>query len=162
MAFLLRELPDRALLEEFAGEFTHLDVDATLAYLRLLRLGSEMLDGLDRFLAGEDMTHGRWLTLVVLHRSGGRLLPSELAEKQGVTRATMTGLLTKLVDRGLVERELDDRDGRREAAVLTATGRRFVRRVLPKVYRHINAELAPLSPKDRRALARVLNKLIDP
>ncbi|MEO1237675.1 MAG: MarR family transcriptional regulator, partial [Planctomycetota bacterium] len=115
----------------------------------------------DRFLAGHGLTHGRWLTLVVLHRRPEpRASPSELAQDQGVTRATMTGLLANLESSGLVRRETDAADGRRAVVVMTPKGRRLVDRLLPKVYDHINRQMAPISERDRRTLTRLLGHLI--
>ncbi|MEM7626615.1 MAG: MarR family transcriptional regulator [Planctomycetota bacterium] len=160
MSFLLQELPDRTTLNRYAERFANLDVDATTAYLRVLAAGSKLLGELDGMLAEHGLTHGRWLTLVVLHRSGGRLLPSQLAEKQGVTRATMTGLLTGLCRDGLIRRVGSDDDRRRAAAQLTPKGRRRVERLLPLVYDHINQQMAVLASAQHRSLGRLVGKLI--
>ena len=160
MAFLLQQLPDDDTLKRYAATFPEMDPTATLAYLRLLRVGSELLAALDEFLGGFGMTHGRWLTLVVLHRSGGTLLPHELATQQGVSRATMTGLLAKLDAEGLIRREASATDARCSAAALTPKGAAFVEEVLPRVYGFIKQQMRPLDAEQQTTLMHLLGHFL--
>jgi DNA-binding MarR family transcriptional regulator len=52
-----------------------------------------------------------------------------LAERAGVTRATISGLLDGLQREGLLQRRNDDGDGRRLQIVLTAPGKRLAEAV---------------------------------
>jgi len=53
------------------------------------------------------------------------LPPHALAERAGVTRATISGLLDGLQRDGLLQRRNDAEDGRRLQIVLTARGKRL-------------------------------------
>jgi MarR family transcriptional regulator, negative regulator of the multidrug operon emrRAB len=61
--------------------------------------------------------------------------PSSLAQKLGVTRATMTGLLDGLHKKGLIERRAQASDRRKVGVLLTAGGRRTLDNILPDYYR---------------------------
>ena len=63
--------------------------------------------------------------LFLLHGAGGTLSPHALAERAGVTRATISGLLDGLQREGLLQRRSDADDGRRLQIVLTAQGKRL-------------------------------------
>jgi DNA-binding MarR family transcriptional regulator len=60
-------------------------------------------------------------TLARLQRSGGARL-TELAAAEGVTQPSMTSLIARLADQGLVHRAADPNDGRAVVLTLTAAG----------------------------------------
>lgn len=157
MAFLLQDLPTSDTFHRFAERYPDLDPEATECFLRVLRLGSDYLDFLDGVLAEHGLLHGRWITLILLMREPDRTAqPSTLAEKQGVSRATVSGLLDKLEAEGLVERVPDHADGRVLAAKLTRRGVAKLDRVMPDYYRRV-AEL--MGELDRSALKRLVKLL---
>ncbi|MFP4107207.1 MAG: MarR family winged helix-turn-helix transcriptional regulator, partial [Phycisphaerae bacterium] len=123
MAFLLRDIPGSATFKQFNERYPSLDPASIEAFLRLMRVGSDCLELLDRLLEDHDLLHGRWITMILLMREHEHQAdPSNLAEKQGVSRPTMTGLLERLERDGLIERVADPQDGRRFAAKLTRAG----------------------------------------
>ncbi len=142
-------------------DFSNLDPDSISAFLRLLVTGSEFLDSLDRVLSGYDITHGRWLTLLLLRRREiWHALPSELAQEQGITRATMSGLLRQLERQDLISRQEVPEDGRRTIIVLTETGADLVNRIMPRYYELIDELMAPLNPEEKKTLKVLLDKLL--
>lgn len=161
MAFLLRHLPDERAFARFAKLYPTLDPVAVSAFLRLLRVGSDLLGELDALLGAHGLTHGRWITMVLLRREEHlSALPSDLAEKQGVSKATMTGLLTGLEEAGLIRREWREEDARCAPAVLTDDGVRLLDRVMPGYYAAVRRWLSPLSVDDQRALSAMLDALL--
>jgi DNA-binding MarR family transcriptional regulator len=68
------------------------------------------------------------LHLFFAEQVGGRseLNPSEISERQGVTRNTMSAFIRNLEENELVERRLDPADRRRFNISLTANGRALV------------------------------------
>lgn len=74
-------------------------------------------------LAPHRLSEGKFVILFLLHGQPVGLSPHELADRAGVTRATITGLLDGLERDGYVVRRsgLDDR--RKIAAMLTERGR---------------------------------------
>ena len=159
--FYLRDFPDEKIFSRLQQDYPHLDPVAVSSFLRLLVVGSEFLDRLDRFLADYGITHGRWIVLILLwRREDPKALPSELAQEQGVTRATMSGLLRQLERDDFVRRQDDPADGRKAAVVLTEQGAELINRIMPDYYDLVNRLMAPLAVDEQAGLTDALNKLL--
>ncbi|MGI5170494.1 MarR family winged helix-turn-helix transcriptional regulator [Spirillospora sp. CA-253888] len=86
---------------------------------------------------------------------------AELSRRSGIYRSDMVGVLNELAERGLVERAPDPDDRRRNLIVISAQGRRHLRR-LDKLLDDLHDELlAPLSPAERDQLVQLLTRLLD-
>jgi DNA-binding MarR family transcriptional regulator len=105
---------------------------------------------------------GWYDVLLELDRAGGRLRIGELAERVIVEPYTMTRLLDRLEDAGLLRREKAPGDRRGAYAVLTAEGEAARRRMWPHYQRAI-LELfgAALSERDAEDLVRIFKKVIE-
>ncbi|MCP4118493.1 MAG: MarR family transcriptional regulator [Desulfobacteraceae bacterium] len=138
-----------------------MDKTAVSAFLRILATGSEFLDRLDKVLANYGITHGRWLVLVLLRRREARqALPSELAQEQGITRATMSGLLRQLTRDDLVRRQEDPEDGRKSTIILTQKGADLVEQIMPAYYDLAKDLMAPLEDAEKSSLTCLLDKIL--
>jgi MarR family transcriptional regulator, negative regulator of the multidrug operon emrRAB len=158
--FFLRDLPDNQTLREFADRYPQMDISAVKTCLVLLRAGSDLLAGFEAMLARHGLSQGRFLTLIVLNRTPNRTVnPSVLADKVGVTRATMTGLLDGLEKEGLVERLAQPGDRRKLGILLTGAGRRILENMLPDYYQRIAKLMAGLSETEREQLIVLLAKV---
>lgn len=158
--FLLRDLPRYECLKNRAERYPTLDVEAVLATLALLRVSADVNEGLSAHLETRHLSQGRFIVLMVLDRSADHALsPSELAEKMGVRRATMTGLLDGLQKADLIERRVLARDRRGLTIHLTAQGEQFLAEMLPEYYRRIAALMGHLDAQDRADLGRILGKV---
>src|SRR5919112_6657199 len=98
---MLKDLPRYECLLEASREFPDLDPSATEVFLHLLRAGDEAFRVVESHLAQHEISQGRFGVLMALwgncQRSGRDVLtPAELAERTGVTRATITGLVDTL------------------------------------------------------------------
>jgi DNA-binding MarR family transcriptional regulator len=85
--------------------------------------------------------------------------PSILAQKLGVTRATMTGLLDGLQKEGLIARQALAEDRRKVGVLLTAKGRRILDNILPDYYRHFAKLTTYLDEGERQTLISLLKKV---
>lgn len=85
--------------------------------------------------------------------------PSLLAEKVGVTRATMTGLLDGLERERLVERVFAQDDRRKVAIRLTETGLSRLETMLPDYYRRIAGLMVNFDAEEREQLLGLLEKV---
>jgi len=84
-----------------------------------------------------------------------------LAERAGVTPATVTGMLDILEEQGIVTRARSEHDRRVVIARLTEEGRRIRDRRRAEVRRVFEDALATLDPADLAAAPRVLRRLAD-
>ncbi len=85
----------------------------------------------------------------------------ELAEQTGTDQSTVSVVVGRLVDRGLVKRVRSSRDTRRVELSLTAPGRALQRKA-PAIPAQIQlaGALGQLPPDDARALTRILGKIV--
>ncbi|MEZ7197271.1 MarR family winged helix-turn-helix transcriptional regulator [Pseudodesulfovibrio karagichevae] len=158
--FYLKDFPDEAMIARFRAVLPHVDANGVQIFVRLLALGSECLLQLDRVLAEHGLSHGRWIVLMLLRRREvWRALPSELAREQGITRATMSGLIRGLEGQGLVSREPDERDKRQTVIALTEKGAALVERALPECLELMERTLSPLSGGEKDEFRRLIEKL---
>jgi DNA-binding MarR family transcriptional regulator len=159
-SFLLRRIPRYECLEKRSLRYPDLDAGAVEATLVLMRVASDVLEAYGSHLSQHGISQGRFLMMMTLDRNKRReLLPSELAEKIGVTRATVTGLLDGLEKDGFVQRRPHPEDRRAMMVSLTDAGREFIERVLPDHYRRIAALMGDLDGDERRELVRLLTKV---
>ncbi|MGA2016747.1 MAG: MarR family transcriptional regulator [Opitutaceae bacterium] len=160
---MLKDLPRYECLLEAARSFPDLDPSACEAFLHLLRAGDEAYRQSEDFFNVHSISPGRFTVLMLLSEDlgGGSLpqTPAELAEKAGVTRATITGLVDTLERDGLVTREHDSDDRRMMRVHMTQKGHATLREVLPLHFKRMAALMAPLSEHERKTLVRLLNKI---
>ena len=86
---------------------------------------------------------------------------AELATYLGLERSTVSGLIDRAVQRGLVQKTSDAADGRSVRVSLTATARRLE----PRVIGEIGALLAPMTDRltsaEQGRLTALLGKLLE-
>lgn len=154
----LRDLPSNEILEKFAARYPIADVSAISSFLYLLRVATDLSLALDACLIKHGLLQGRWWVLILLMREDAKISsPSLLAEKAGVSRATMTGLLDGLVRDGLVERVFDAHDRRSVLISLTEQGQAKLDEVMPDYYARLRACMAEVDEASREQLERTLD-----
>jgi len=82
-----------------------------------------------------------------------------LGRLTAMDRATVKGVVSRLVERGLIERAPDLADQRRIVLRLSAKGRDAVIGLLDKARRATDATLSPLSEGERKRLVALLRKI---
>ncbi|MEE9257124.1 MAG: MarR family transcriptional regulator [bacterium] len=163
--FYMRELPSRDLIDAVAREFPELDPTAVEACYFLLRTGSDVLTAFDSNLSRQNMSQSRFIVLLLLKRielrgEGGECaIPSKLAGQAGVSRGTMTGLLSGLEREGLIERELHNGDRRMFSIRMTKKGKKTLNRIYPDYYNRIAGLMSNLSDDERETLVSLLKKV---
>jgi DNA-binding MarR family transcriptional regulator len=162
---MLKNLPRYECLLEAAKEFPDLDPSACEAFLHLLHTADEGFRVTESNLTRHNITQGRFGVLMALlshcRSDGGEaaLSPAELAERAGVTRATMTGLVDTLERDGLVTRAPDTVDRRMMAVCLTPKGLSLLHGILPEHFRRMATLMRTLSESDRKTLVGLLGKI---
>jgi DNA-binding MarR family transcriptional regulator len=94
----------------------------------------------------------------VLIAIDGQSLPSQhdIAQRMGVDRTTMVGLVDELEKKGLVERRADPLDRRKNVVALTEAGRTTVQDATRAVAEAERRFLGPLSDEEGAALREAL------
>ena len=162
---MLKDLPRYERLLEAAKQYPDLDPSACEVFMNLLRTGDEVFRHMHAHYHGHRISQGRFVVLLLLFDQlagcSAAHTPAELADKAGVTRATMTGLIDTLERDGLVHRESDRADRRMLSVTLTRKGDAFIKALLPVHFRRITELMSPLNESERKTLTRLLNKIIE-
>ena len=157
---LLKALPRYDVFLKETRDFPNLDASACYTFLQLLRTGDELLALDEQVLSSYGTRHGRFNLLMMLkHCTVGKATPADLAEKTGVTRATITGLLDGLEKEGLVERWPDPENRRSVQVKLTTAGQEFLDRVRPGYCQWFTSVVESLSQDERQQLLVLLEKI---
>jgi MarR family transcriptional regulator, organic hydroperoxide resistance regulator len=85
---------------------------------------------------------------------------SEIAEQLSVQGATVTNMLQRMEEAGLVTRRRDPEDNRLVRVYLTDTGRRQERAITEQFMKVEEAIFDGLGPQDRTVLRRVLKQML--
>ena len=153
----LRDLPSNETLQKFANRYPEADVSAVFSFLSLLRVAADLSAALDACLSRHDLLQGRWWVLILLMREDDLTsTPSELAEKAGVSRATMSGLINGLLRDGLVARQEDSKDRRSYSIMLTAAGQDKLDEVMPDYYQRVKKMMNTIPEQQREDLLKQL------
>ena len=83
----------------------------------------------------------------------------QLGERTLITKGTLTGVVDRLLLKGLVERLPDPRDGRAQIVRLTPLGQQTFERVFPEHGAHLARVFARLPQAQRDALEQQLRAL---
>lgn len=165
---MLKDIPRYECLLECSKQFPDLDPRAGGLFLNLLRAADELFAFKADYLSRNNISNGRFTVLLLLltqdegcESSGKETArsPAELAEKAGVTRATMTGLIDTLQKDGFVRREPDAHDRRAMLVHLTPSGIEFMEKLLPGYFRQVSAVMGPLDSREQTELLRLLTKV---
>ncbi|PJL15233.1 MarR family transcriptional regulator [Stenotrophomonas maltophilia] len=152
------EAKHNALMEE-AARRGHANLDQLRLCFQLLSLSTAIDRDCATRLAPHGLSEGRFIVLFLLHGAGGTLPPHELAERAGVTRATISGLLDGLQREGLLQRRHDAEDGRRLQIVLTARGKHLAEELFNQHTQWIGGLFKGLDANEQAQLSQLLGKV---
>ena len=94
----------------------------------------------------------------------GPLTPSELAQRERVQRPTVTRVVTRLAEAGLIERTADERDRRVARLQVTSDGRKLLRAVRTRKTAYLAKRIDKFDPAEREVLERaaeILERMLD-
>jgi DNA-binding MarR family transcriptional regulator len=163
---MLKDLPRYECLLEASRELPDLDPSATEVFLHLLRAGDEAFRVVESHLAKFNITQGRFGVMMALWGNAQRcgpaapLTPAELADRTGVTRATMTGLVDTLERAGYVSRKPHTDDRRMMCVGLTRKGEKLLGAIMPEHFRQMAWLMQPLTERERKEFVRLLLKVM--
>jgi DNA-binding MarR family transcriptional regulator len=131
-------------------------------FLKSIRLLAECMQGYER-LSGEyvrrsGLTHAQFDIIATLGNTPG-MSYKELGDKTLITKGTLTGVIERLEQKGLVERQRSDCDKRSFFVRLTREGEQVFCTVFPHVIAESGKAFAQYSDDDFADLEKSLSKL---
>ncbi len=131
-------------------------------YLKSIRLLAECMQSFER-LSGEHvrqcgLTHAQFDIIATLGNTPG-MSYKELGDKTLITKGTLTGVIERLEQKGLVERERSVDDKRSYYIRLSKQGEQVFHEVFPKVIAQGRQVFAHYSDDDFAALEKTLAEL---
>jgi DNA-binding MarR family transcriptional regulator len=121
------------------------------------RIGHRLLLGA---LAENELRLAHFAVLVGLS-DFGPLAQHELADRLDINRSHLVGYVDHIEQRGLVRRDRDPADRRRQRVALTAAGRALLRDLRPVAERSQAEFLQVLSKSERQTLLVLLRRVLD-
>jgi DNA-binding MarR family transcriptional regulator len=105
-----------------------------------------------------DLTLPQFDIILTLGNTAGMTF-KQLGEKTIITKGTLTGVINRLEDKGLVQRMASKTDGRSQIVRLTAAGATLFKRAYPEHLEFIYRIFNDYSPEDIETLESALRRL---
>ncbi|MBD3331937.1 MarR family transcriptional regulator [candidate division GN15 bacterium] len=149
---------DPVLVARGKTEGARIDPDQLNSFVRLVGIAEELRQSCDRYLATFGLSTGRLaLLLILIETPQEPQSPSVVAERLGVTRATVTGLVNALDSQGLVHRRPDPHDGRKVVISISLRAREAVQQILPGYLDFIGQLMQKVEKKRLIRLDKILS-----
>lgn len=129
--------------------------------LRSLRRIIRAIDIQSKQLAQHHQLTGPQLVCLRELSKLGHCTPSELARAVSVSQGTMTGIVARLEARGLVKRERDAADRRRQLLTLTEAGEASIKSAPSSLHEVFSRRLRSLEEGEQAMIAWVLGRVVD-
>jgi DNA-binding MarR family transcriptional regulator len=84
----------------------------------------------------------------------GQMSMSRLADHEGISKPSVTGIVGRLVEKGLVERQRDPEDGRSAIVIISEAGRQVLEERRRERTAYLARRIAALGDEDREILER--------
>lgn len=137
-----------------------LDLSATAAISGLSRAAGAIRNHFEReVLTPHRLTWTGWVVLWVIW-AWENIESRHVAAEAGISKSTLTGVVTTLENRHLVRRLHHPDDGRRVVLSLTRSGQELMLRVLPLMNRCETDVLATLDAAERDRLTETLRRIV--
>ncbi|TLM99237.1 MAG: MarR family transcriptional regulator [Actinobacteria bacterium] len=125
--------------------------------LELRRMWHAMVVGVQHTPNLEGLQRQQFWVLGALSEGSRRM--SDLAECAQTSQASLTGIVDRLEERGLVERVRSEEDRRVVHVALTAIGRDELQAKHARMLQRLEDVLSPLDPTERREFARLIARI---
>lgn len=159
MSFSQAELSNALrLLSERLPQFSEPQARAT----RMLRVVTERLSSkLNESLKAYGINENLWFAVMAVYVSpNSEILPSRLSDLMDLTRTSATRLSDEMVERGWVERHINQQDRRQIVLKLTSEGESFIRKIWPKISDNGDNVWDVFTEEDYTQLHQLLSKLL--
>jgi DNA-binding MarR family transcriptional regulator len=127
--------------------------------LELREISQALRRPLDAEYARGQLTAPQRIVMQTLYHSEGMSL-KDLCERVSLSHSTVSGIVDRLQQRGMVTRSTDNTDRRLTRIAVSAAVRQFMQQQAPRLTaRPLIEALTRISDKDRRAITRALSLL---
>ncbi|MFV0636848.1 MarR family winged helix-turn-helix transcriptional regulator [Mitsuokella sp.] len=133
---------------------------AVIAMLEVKQAGEDVQRAILDVLQQEyHLSEGKFCCLIVLHQNPQGIAPSEIAQKVGVTKATISNMLMRMERDGDICVKQAAEDARKKLICLTDKGRTFMDKILPEHYLRVTKLMEKLTEEEQKELIRLLKKM---
>ncbi len=137
-----------------------MESDLEALEMRILRLMRALRVRFTQDLSRHGLTFPQFMALLSLERTQEPCRMGPLAAATMQSAASMTAIVDRLLERGLVERRRDPNDRRSVVVSLTEAGRELIGRVRADRRHVVKQVLAHLTPEEQSRLLEILGKMI--
>ncbi len=154
----------RRFLQFIAQVSPAADPISVMLFGQVLRANNLLVQAAEKNLVAAGLTWAKFRLLMNLHHaekhgSPDGMHPSELSDTQGISRNTVSALISSLEREGLVSRGLSDHDRRSFLIRLTAKGRRVLRAKMNDQFLFVTGCFAGFTSEERQTLFELLSRL---
>jgi DNA-binding MarR family transcriptional regulator len=158
--FFLNKLPERETNERIAADYPEMDLSAIETVMQFLLTSKNVSNAYTAFFNRYKLSDGKFAVLAVLdERPRQAFAPSALADRIGVSRAAVTGIIDGLEASNLVERTDDPSDRRMQVIQLTAQGHELLETLMPEHYQRTAKLMSGLTEVERVLMCALLEKI---
>lgn len=155
-------LPSRESLVKHAEKIPEINPSEVIAMLRVMQAAGEIQHAIIDVLEKEhQLSEGKLCVMIVLHQETEGLAPSLLARHAGVSRATISVMLRRMIRDGLVFTVSDADDARFKKICLSEAGKKMMDEILPAHYLRITKLMGNLTEQEQEQLIGLLKKIVN-
>jgi DNA-binding MarR family transcriptional regulator len=147
---------------DFEDRYPNSSVEATECAMNLVFTADLLEKRISELVQPFDLTPASGLVLSILADSESPLPPNQIADRLIISRATVTGLVDSLEQRGYVRRLPHPSDRRMLLIEPTDTGRQVADAFRPIVHQHQKMWMDVLNEKEQEQLINFLKRLQEP
>ncbi|MDH9162439.1 MarR family transcriptional regulator [Staphylococcus succinus] len=156
----LFDSPTLAKLKALKKDYDNLNIIDVLLYLEIHKSYCLMKDKYDSLLQKYDLTEAKFSIMMLLtYEKDMTLAPSDLAEKLGSKKSTITGIIKGMEKRNLIRRKVLPNDKRTNYVQLTTEGSKLLKRFLPFNYDLVSKVFEVFSEEEKEQFYMLSNKL---
>ena len=141
-----------------AKDLSSYNLDESIPYL-MNRVVGRQNRGLEEDLLEMGISFQHWRVLAVLAMGDG-LSIADLSAYAVVPHSTLSRLLTRLEEEGLIERSAQTPDGRTAHILLTPGGRALYRKIVPLAIEHRESALVDFTAAEKNQLCGLLKRML--
>jgi DNA-binding MarR family transcriptional regulator len=155
-----RGQPPPAVMKEIRSRLSEREVQGLEALFTLRTTAQQVDNALNEWMAGTVGSPARFKILMALWATKGNgISHKDIVRAMGVTRATVSGLMTALESEGLVKSQMDREDRRKLIARLTSKGDAAIKKAFELNLARFRAVFGSLSSADLTSLMAMLQRV---